>query len=148
MNIDTDTNTSPWNTNPFLVILRWIGFIPIGFILSILLNMLVLFAFTWMTKNDGRMLIKDFFFSGYPLVGLFMAGGAAYGISTLATNIAPKPKVGAIIYGTLYVLYAITTLLNFYQQDDMSKVVATIVVVGISVGSVMGVMNAYSEASS
>lgn len=29
----------------------------------------------------------------------------------------------------------------------MSKVVATIVVVGISVGSIMGVMNAYSEAS-
>lgn len=75
MNINTELKRSPWDSNPLLIVLRWIGFIPIGFILSILLNMLVLLAFTWMTSNDGRMLIKDFFFSGYPLFGLVIAGG-------------------------------------------------------------------------
>lgn len=136
---------SPWATNVALLAIRWIAFIPVGIILSIVLNMLVLLAFTWMTENDGRMLIKDFFFSGYPLFGLFMAGAAAYGISTLTAFICPKPKIGSVIYGTLYILYALSTLINFYGQDNISKVVATIVVLGIAVGSIIGVIAAHSE---
>jgi len=139
---------SPWETNVALLGIRWIAFIPVGFVLSILLNMLVLISFTWMTENDGRMLIKDFFFSGYPLFGLFIAGGVAYGISILTTHICPKPRIGAVVYGILYILYALSTLINFYGQDNISKVVATIVVVGVSVGSMIGVVSAYSEAES
>lgn len=151
MNTDYQPDTqpeSPWATNVALLGIRWLAFIPVGFILSILLNMLVLLGFTWMTENDGRMLIKDFFFSGYPLFGLFMAGAAAYGIAMLTTFICPKPKIGAVIYGTLYILYALSTLINFYGQDNISKVVATIVVVGIAVGSMIGVVAAYGEADS
>jgi hypothetical protein len=141
-------NKSPWETNVALLGIRWIAFIPVGFILSILLNMLVLISFTWMTENDGRMLIKDFFFSGYPLFGLVIAGGVAYGISMLTTHICPKPRIGAVVYGILYILYALSTLINFYGQDNISKVVATIVVIGVSVGSMIGVVSAYSEAES
>ena len=146
MNPQTESFRSPWDTKSFFLVLRWVAFVPVGFILSILLSILVLLSFTWMTENVGRMRIKDFLFSGYPLVVLFIAGAAAYCISTLTTFIAPKPKIGAIIYGALYVLYALSTLLSYYQQDNVSRIVAAIVVVGVAVGNILGVINAYSEA--
>ena len=148
MSVITEPNTSkisPWKTNPFLLILRWIAFIPIGFILSIILSVLVLLGFAWMVDNDGKMLIKEFFTYGYPMIGLLLAGCAAYGISMLTTIIAPKKKIGAIIYGTLYVLYAVSSLWRFYQQDYISKVLATITVLAISIGNLSGVVSAYNE---
>ena len=95
----------------------------------------------WANAHQGFLLL------GLPVV-LFMAGAAAYGIAMLATFICPKPKIGAVIYGTLYILYALSTLINFYGQDNISKVVATIVVVGVAVGSIIGVVAAYGEADS
>lgn len=155
MNGDTETFTpvvyqdarssrkqSPWETNPFLLGIRWIVFLPVGYALAVLLNILVLLGFTWMTRNDGRLLIKDIFDSGYPITGLVASGFAAYGIATLVAFICPRPKVGALIYGTLYVLYAVYTLVNFYGQDNISKVVATVVVACLATGSVLGAIHA------
>jgi hypothetical protein len=136
---------SPWETNLFLLGIRWVVFLPVGYALAVLLNILVLLGFTWMTRNDGRLLIKDIFDSGYPITGLLASGFAAYGIATLVAFICPRPKIGALVYGTLYVLYAVYTLVNFYGQDNISKVVATVVVACLATGSVLGVIHAYEK---
>jgi hypothetical protein len=137
----TARKQSPWETNPLLLGIRWVIFLPVGYALAVFLNILVLMGFTWMSRNDGRLLIKDIFDSGYPLTGLVASGFAAYGIATLVAFICPKPKIGALIYGTLYVLYATYTLINFYGQDNISKVVATVVVACLATGSVLGVIH-------
>lgn len=139
---------NPWETNPLLLGIRWVVFIPVGYALAVLLNILVLMGFTWMSRNDGRLLIKDIFDSGYPITGLVASGFAAYGIATLVAFICPKPKIGALIYGILYVLYAAYTLVNFYGQDNISKVVATVVVACLATGSVLGAVHAHEKGRS
>jgi hypothetical protein len=136
---------SPWETNLLLLGIRWVVFLPVGYALAVFLNILVLMGFTWMSRNDGRLLIKDIFDSGYPITGLFVSGLAAYGIATLVAFLCPKPKIGAPIYGTLYVLYAVYTLVNFYGQNNISKVVATVVVACLATGSVLGVTHVYEK---
>jgi hypothetical protein len=143
----TARKQGPWERNVFLLGIRWIVFLPVGYALAVLLNILVLMGFTWMSRNDGRLLIKDIFDSGYPITGLVASGLAAYGISTLVAFICPKPKIGALIYGTLYVFYAVYTLVNFYGQDNISKVVATVVVACLATGSVLGTVNIYKDSS-
>lgn len=139
------SNQGPWETNVFLLGIRWVVFLPVGYALAVLLNILVLMGFTWMSRNDGRVLIKDIFDSSYPATGLIAAGFAAFGIAVLTSLICPRPKIGASVYGVLYALYAISTLTNLYGQDNISKVVATVVVACIAAGSIFGVVYIHKE---
>lgn len=98
-------------------VLRWLLFLPIGFLVTAFLEVIPIFAygfaanlemrFTLLTLIIGIVVVSLLLtFSVYWFVGVFFIPKLSCGL------VAPTPKVASVIFGTLFVLFQGLTLFS------------------------------------
>jgi hypothetical protein len=112
-------------------IIRWVAYIPIGSILLGLVEYLSALFLVWLFAGDMRM----FVIVGILFGGIFMVWPlimAYYGIVVLAnTVICPVPRVGAIIFGTIYGLGSIGPVISIFTSDFAAATIVTLTLLKI-----------------
>ena len=105
--------------------LRWLAFVPIGIILTIAIEVLTILGTIWLFRGDLRLFIIigilfGALFTAIPLI-MYTFYGAIY-LSTVI--ICPTPKVGSIIFGTIYYLLTLPLLIGmFINPGEMGAVI-------------------------
>ena len=113
-------------------ILRWLFFLPIGFVLMGIAQFAV-----------GFVAERTSFWVGAPLILFF--GVLIVAASMIPCRIAPNPKVGATILLTLFVLFELLSLYSFLPSAHLFPAVARLYAdVALVLGGVIG---AHSEPS-
>ena len=96
--------------------IRWLTYVPIGIALLILVQSLALVIFSWLF-HDGR----DFFVVGILLGGLtaLPATATIYYLSFfLIAEMCPSPKLGMVVFGTIYYLFAAGNMLYIFSPNQ------------------------------
>jgi len=99
---DQNNASDFWETGPGLTI-RWVAFIPMGFILTGILSFISRFVFVWLGEQSAEgmsplVVIIVLAVVGIPAFILYAAFMLTSVVSA-CTQVAPKPKIAAIIYG-------------------------------------------------
>lgn len=111
---------------------RWILFLPTGFILLGIIEILTIVGTVWLFDGNLKMFIiigvlSGALFTAFPLVVM-----AYYETIWMAAGlICPSPKVGAIIFGTLYFLWMIPALIKVFGMDGEAGVIVPTVILKI-----------------
>lgn len=128
--------------------IRWIAFLPVAAVLLFLIEIVAALFFVWLFGGSMRMFVVI----GILLGGLFMilplAAMAYYGVVILATQmICPAPRVGSIIFATLYVLGSIQPFITVIASDwdAASKVTVVLLKIVFFFAALGAVSQAYSE---
>jgi len=98
-------NLSKWSTQPLLLSIRWISFLPFGLLLHHIWLTLFVLVYIWSTSNTLKLLLAYLLLAGTPILALMISGAFAYIISIWTTMICPLPRIGAVIYLFFYAVY-------------------------------------------
>lgn len=140
-------NQSFWQT-VFGRVIRWLLFLPVGFILVSILASLppMALALAWGYKPEFSFLIliaAIFVVSIGGTIFCFWVGGVWMTPYLICRVIAPNNKVGSVIFGTLFCLYwVINILMSFLGDASWVLIIYQMVFVGIVIG---GTVMAYQD---
>ncbi|MBW7893815.1 MAG: hypothetical protein H3C27_01775 [Opitutaceae bacterium] len=104
-------------------ILRWVLFLPVGLLVSALLESIPIFAYRYAANVELRLtlltliigvIVVSMLFTVlvYWFIGVFFTPKLSCGM------IAPTPKIASVIFGTLFVLFQGLTLLGMVLGDQ------------------------------
>jgi hypothetical protein len=113
-------------------IFRWAFFLPVGFILTAIIQFIVIVGTLWLFDGDLRFFIIvgvlfGALFSVLPLICI----SYYYAIILAVGKICPSPKIGSIIFGTLYFLSEINSLIDVFAMNGGAGVVAPTLILKI-----------------
>jgi hypothetical protein len=139
--------TGFWNS-VFGKILRWLLYIPVGSILIVLIEVLSIAFFIWLFQGDMRMFIIIGFLFG-ALFSLLPIGVMLYYFSIIFANqmICPSPKVGSVIFATLYILGSIRPFVLIFTSGGGAGVIVPAVLIKIIffITAIVAFMQIYTE---
>jgi len=103
-------------------LLRWILFLPVGLFAASVLELIPIFIYQFASTVELRftllMLIIGIVVAPFVLGFVWLWLWAVLMTPTLSCSvIAPSPKIASVIFGTLYVLFQIVTLLRMVFTD-------------------------------
>ena len=131
--------------NLLLNILRGIFFIPVGILLSILLNSLYLILMVWLCNNDPRRLFYELLW-GWPLAfGVLLPIGLSYLVFYLSVKIAPNRRWGAILFGIFYGLLLLLYLIGLIRDIEIHILFRIITLLCMGIGGALGFRGALAK---
>jgi hypothetical protein len=146
-----ESKTSFWN-NPFGKLIRWLAFIPVGFVLGSILQVIpplgVALAREYKPEfNFLTVFLAIFAVSIVGTVGWFWALGVFFTPVLSCRTIAPNHRVGSVIAGTLFCVYQGINIvwlfgLGLYGQASWVFIVYQLVFSAIFI---FGIVTAYNE---
>lgn len=111
---------------------RWILFLPAGFILLGVIEFLSILGTVWLFDGDLRMFIIIGVLFGALFTAIPFVVMAYYGTIWMAAGmICPSPKVGAIIFGTLYFLWMIPSFIKVFGMEVGAGIIVPTVILKV-----------------
>ena len=113
MTIETETK---FIHTIFGKLLRWLIFIPVGLILILILDFLLMVFVEFIFENDLKLfLVVGLFFGGFMVIPFSYLLYGAIGI--LTTSIAPNPKLASFIFTPVIILISILYIYNWQNMN-------------------------------
>ena len=123
--------TSFWDTILGRII-RWVAYIPVAIILLGLIEFLTALFLVWLFDGDMRMFVILGIFFGGLIIMLWPSVMAFYGVIILANGmICPTPRVGVIIFATLYFFGSIRPVIFIFTSDFEVATIVTLTILKI-----------------
>ena len=138
----------------FGLFIRWISFIPVSAILTGLIEFLVVLFFNWLFMSGLASLAKTLIiviiiFGGSGiLVAIPFIVMAYYGSIILGNKlICPKPRVGVIIYGTLYALNCFQHTVGIFRSNGGLALIIVLLIMKLvfTITVIVGLVSSYTE---
>jgi hypothetical protein len=105
--------------SPFSRVIRWILYVPVGILILSLGAGLAQLFLEWLFKDLRGLLIIGVLLGGTSFI--FAAGAAFWFLTIAISKICPRPKIGMVIFSTLYISMNIRYLiLEIFGNNDMS----------------------------
>lgn len=138
-------STRFWDTI-FGKVIRWAVYIPTAVVLLLIVEVLSLLFCAWLFGNMSTFVTVGLLFGG---IGFLWLGPLAYyGIVLLTTQIiCPTPRVGAIIFATLYVLWSTFAFVSLLMSELYGGefVMLALLRLVFTITATVAVVNVYSE---
>ena len=129
-------------------ILRWIFFLPVGLTLAGLIEFGVILGTVWLFgANVKFFIIVGILFGGLFTVLPIIAMLYYFSIMLACKLIAPRPKIGTIIFATLFVLYGIRSFATLFTSGMGSGVIVPSVIwkVIFLITAIVAFVQSYNE---
>jgi ribosomal protein L7/L12 len=104
-----------WDTN-FGKVIRWAVYLPAAILLLLIVEVVFLIYSTWLFGSMSTFVIVGLLFGGIGF--LFMGPVAYYAVVIFTTQtICPAPRVGAIAFATLYLLWSACAVASLTMSE-------------------------------
>ncbi len=131
-----------------LKILRWVAFLPAGWLLVAVIEYFSSLAAVWLAQDLAFLIVLTLVFAS-PLVLLCIVCVAQYFSIYLACRIVcPSPKIGSVIWGTIYYLECIPVVVSIFLVEGGPRVIVPLVLVRVAFlfSAGVAVYQSYTEA--
>lgn len=136
-----------WQTSKILITLRWIFFIPAGWMLHTALIILTTLLMIWLFDNSFKTLVLHILMPTAlnPIPIVLFIGLLAFLVSLLAVSISPNKQIASIAYGVIHSLNCVFIFISSFNSSKIDVPISCITVIIVLICGLYGIVHSYRE---